>query len=96
MLSYLLSFQEEDLRVVERATLEDLDAELLQKYMAYIREKSPNFSKFNYEVGLEKLGVLRKIDNEHKPTIAGLLCFGICPEFLLPQLVITATVTFPQ
>lgn len=83
---------EEDLRVIEKSSIDDLDSDLLKKYIDLISNERPNFSKFNYEVALEKLGILRKLDNEYKPTLAGLLCFGICPEFILPQLVITAAV----
>ena len=83
---------EEDIRIVDRATLEDLNLEAVGEYVNCVKIKNPNFSRFSYEIGLEKLGIIRKIDNQYKPTIAGILCFGICPELVLPQLVITATV----
>ena len=85
--------KEEDLRVIDRSELDDLDMELVTNYLNKIRKLKPNFSKIKDDnIALSKLGIIVKIDSVYKPTIAGLLCFGICPELLLPQLVVKAMV----
>ncbi|MBX9136424.1 hypothetical protein HCG75_03095 [Clostridium sp. K12(2020)] len=85
--------REEDLRVIDRSELDDLDMELVNNYLNKIRKLKPNFSKIKDDnIALSKLGIIVKIDSVYKPTIAGLLCFGICPELLLPQLVVKAMV----
>lgn len=83
---------EEDIRVVERGTLSDLDMEALQNFIETVKKDRPNFAKFDEKVALEKLGILKKVEGEYVPTLAGLLCFRICPDLILPQLVITAAV----
>lgn len=84
---------ENDLRVVDKATLDDLDYDLIDKYLKEVRRNKPNFSKIKDEkVALSKLGIIIKDDEEYKPTLTGLLCFGICPEFIIPQLVLKAMV----
>ena len=83
---------EEDLRVIDRANLNDLDKIKVQDYVNKVKEIRPNFSMFEDVYALEKLGIVNKVGNEVKPTLAGLLCFGICPDLLLPQLVINAAV----
>lgn len=83
---------EEDRREVTQATLEDLDTDILKKYLDFMKEEKPNLAKFEDKAILSRLGVIKEVDNEYKPTIAGLLCFGICPDLILSQLVITATV----
>lgn len=85
--------KEEDLRVIDRSELDDLDMELVTNYLNKIRKLKPNFSKIKDDnVALSKLGIIARVDSTYKPTIAGLLCFGICPELLLPQLVVKAMV----
>lgn len=85
--------REEDLRVIDRSELDDLDMELVNNYMNKIKKLKPNFSKIKDDnIALSNLGIIVKIDSAYKPTIAGLLCFGICPELLLPQLVVKAMV----
>lgn len=85
--------KEEDLRVIDRSELDDLDMELVTNYLNKIRKLKPNFSKIKDDnVALSKLGIIARLDSTYKPTIAGLLCFGICPELLLPQLVVKAMV----
>lgn len=83
---------DEDIRIVDKANIDDLDMEKIQQYLDIVKKNRPNFSKFKEEVALEKLGIVGKIGEEYKPTIAGLLCFGICPDLILPQLVVTASV----
>ncbi len=83
---------DEDTRVIEKANMDDLDMEEVEKYIKIVKENRPNFSKFKKEVALEKLGIVRKVQGVYKPTVAGILCFGICPDLILPQLVVTASV----
>lgn len=83
---------DEDTRVIEKASLDDLDMEKVNEYINIVKKNRPNFSKFKGNVALEKLGIVSKIDNEYKPTVTGILSFGICPDLILPQLVVTAAV----
>ena len=85
--------KEEDLRIIHRSELDDLDMELVYEYLNKIRMLKPNFAKItNDNIALSKLGVIINVDGVYKPTVAGLLCFGICPELILPQLVVKAMV----
>ena len=83
---------EDDIRIIDNSTFDDLNKELIEKYVAKVKENRPNFSKIDYMTSLEKLGIVKKSNNEYKPTLAGLLCFGLFPDLMLPQLVITAVV----
>lgn len=84
---------EDDIRVIEKATLDDLDCNNIEKYINEVRENKPNFSKIkDNNIALSKLGIISKYEDEYKPTCLGLLCFGICPELVLPQLVVKAMV----
>lgn len=85
--------KEEDLRIIGRSELDDLDTDLVNNYLDKIRNIKPNFSKIKDDkVALSKLGIIAKVEDKYKPTVAGLLCFGICPELVLPQLVVKAMV----
>jgi len=81
---------EDDIRIIDNSTLYDLNKEVIERYVIRVKENRPNFSKIDYMTSLEKLGIVKKSNNEYKPTLAGLLCFGLFPDLMLPQLVITA------
>ncbi len=65
-----------------RATLEDLDKDLLQEYFSNLKvsDEMPNMFL------MEALGFISEISSgEHSPTIGGMLLFGKNPSLFLPQ-----------
>lgn len=84
---------EEDIREISKSTLDDLNSEKLKSYLKLIKKQKLNLSKFQDEYILERLSIIKRINDKYIPTLTGLLCFGICPELILPQLIITATVS---
>jgi ATP-dependent DNA helicase RecG len=83
---------QDDLRYVERAELEDLDSEKLDKYLNKLKEQKPNLFKLDRIKVLQKLGIIKAIDDNFYPTVTGLLMFGLYPQAFFPQYVITAVV----
>lgn len=79
---------QDDIRVIERATLASLDGELLSDYLKKRKNDRPNFAKIDDETIYELIGVLR----EGKPTLAAVMLFGSYPQAYFPQLCITAIV----
>lgn len=87
--------KQEDLRIVKRAELEDLNKEKIEAYLSKMRDEKPNFSKFSDEKILKLSGIIDKdSDGKLKPTIAGLFVFGDFPQGFFQQLFI-ATVVVP-
>lgn len=65
-----------------KATMEDMDKELLQEYFSNLKvcDDTPNIFL------IEALGFISEIDNgEYSPTIGGMLVFGKNPSLFLPQ-----------
>lgn len=83
---------EDDLRAVTRATIQDLDSELLNEFIEKYTENKPNFAKYNREDILIKAGVITKVENKIFPTVAGLMVFGEYPQQFFPQWFIAAIV----
>ena len=83
---------EDDLRAVTKATIEDLDKDLLDKFIEKYTEGRPNFSRYSREKILLKAGILTKIEDKIFPTVAGLLVFGEYPQEFFPQWFIAAIV----
>ena len=83
---------EDDLRAVTKATIEDLDSELLDNFIEKYTENKPNFSKYNREDILLKAGIITKVENKIFPTVAGLMVFGEYPQQFFPQWFIAAIV----
>lgn len=82
-----------DAEPVERAVQDDLDAELIETYLARVRRRSPVFRHRDDEWLLLRLGVLaRDKDGELRPTLAGLLTFGQYPQEFFPQLFVSFVV----
>jgi ATP-dependent DNA helicase RecG len=73
------------------ATLDDLNERLLDSYLAELRGARPRaaFLKGQREDVLDRLRVVRRVDGQLRPTLAGLLMFGKYPQEFLPQLMIT-------
>lgn len=78
----------DDERPVERATLQLMDMERIQRYIEKMRLDRPQFSKMTQEQTFEMLNITR---NE-VPTLAAVLNFCLYPQGFFPQLGITAVV----
>jgi len=76
---------------VSDATPEDLDKESLEDYIKKLKKIRPHARYLNqpFEQILLQLKILRKVNKNLYPTIAGLLMFGNYPQSFEPQLVIT-------
>lgn len=80
-----------DIEIVEDATLNDLDSNLLQQMIFRQKKLHPRvFSSFSDEEILERMHVTtRGEDDNIHPTLAGLLTFGIFPQSFFPRLTVT-------
>ena len=76
---------------IAEARVEDLDQERLEKYLAQLRRARPKakFLRGPSERVLTDLRIVRDVEGTLRPTLAGLLTFGMHPQQFLPQLVIT-------
>jgi ATP-dependent DNA helicase RecG len=76
---------------IPHGTLEDLDDRLVEPYLAGLRRSRPRagFLKGSDEEVLVRLHVVRRVDGQFRPTLAGLLMFGKYPQEFFPQLMIT-------
>lgn len=82
------TFDEEPVR---DATLEDLDKNKLEEYLSRLRRTRQGVTFINAPTDqiLKQLRIVRKVEGILRPTLAGLLMFGIYPQAFEPQLVIT-------
>jgi ATP-dependent DNA helicase RecG len=83
--------QEHDRVVVTEATFDDLDHNRLESYFDMLRQSNPD-APYLHQPFEQRLKTLRIVREEHgilRPTMAGLLMFGIYPQSFEPQLVIT-------
>lgn len=78
----------DELRVVYRASMEDLARSKLDNYLVKIRKAKNNISNFADNRILETQGIIRN----DVPTMAGLLLFGEYPQEFFPHLYINITV----
>lgn len=84
-----------DIEPVEQATTEDLNQTILDAIVQRAKILFPRvFAKLDPEVILIQLGVLTRINNQLRPTLAGLLVAGHFPQQYFPRLMLTFTV-FP-
>lgn len=76
---------------VAEVTLEDLDREWLEEYVRQLRRARLDAPYLNrpFEEVLKHLRIVRNVDGVLRPTLAGLLMFGVYPQTFEPQLVIT-------
>lgn len=79
---------QDELRVVERAELTDLDKDALADYFIRLRKMKPNLARQPDE----KILQLQGITDKGKPTIAGIMMLGEYPQGFFPQLSVTAMV----
>ena len=78
----------DDERKVEKASLNMLDKNNVEKYVLDKKIGRPGFAKLEENQMLEMLNITR----EGKPTLAAVMNFGIYPQGYFPQLAITAIV----
>ena len=79
---------QDDVRTVERASLDVLDRIVLEDYLVKLRREKPNLAQMNNEQILE----LMNITIGGIPTMAAVLLFSPYPQAYFPQLGITAIV----
>ena len=77
---------QDELRVVERATLSDIETDAHTEYILSMRTKKPNLAG----LANNKINSLQGFAVDNKPTLAGILLFSLYPQGFFPQLCITA------
>ena len=75
-----------------RATLEDLDQDLLEQYIVRLKLDKPNFAKNSFEKCLKLCGLADTINNVTYPTLAGTLLFSEYSQCFYPQLFVACVV----
>ena len=78
----------DDERPIERAALDTLHQDAIQRYVLDRRLERPGFGRLSEEQQLEMLNITRG----GVPTLAAVLNFGLYPQGYLPQLFISAVV----
>jgi ATP-dependent DNA helicase RecG len=80
-----------DEETIPGATIDDLDGRSLDSYLDELRRTRPNagFLRGPREEALIRLQVVRRVESQLRPTLAGLLMFGKYPQEFVPQLMIT-------
>ncbi len=79
---------QDELRIVERASVDDFDSIAIEEYLKKIRKAKPNLAMLDDSRILHLQGMV----DGGKPTIAGVLMLSIFPQAYFPQLSITAVV----
>lgn len=80
-----------DQQEVDRASISDLDDDLVNSYVTSCHSTSAALQRFNREDLLFRTGVL--VGEKRKPSLAGLLALGEYPQQYFPNLVIQASVS---
>lgn len=78
----------DELRPVERASVEDLAPDTLEDYFLKIRRVKANLSKHPND----KILALQGMTSDGRPSVAGLMVLGDYPQAFFPQMSITAMV----
>ncbi len=78
---------QDEIRVIENATLEELDYDKLENYYVKLKESKPNLAKLNIEEVLKLQNIVTTA-----PTLIGFMLFGKYPQTRFPQLGIIASV----
>lgn len=78
----------DELRPVERASVEDLAPDILEEYFLKIRRVKANLSKHPND----KILALQGMTSDGRPSVAGLMVLGDYPQAFFPQMSITAMV----
>lgn len=79
-----------DSEAIPEATMEDLDRGTLEDYLAQQRKARPNASYWSlpFEQILKQLRIVAEVDGVLRPTLAGLLVFGLYPQRFEQQMVV--------
>ena len=80
----------DDLVPVVKATMNDLDDKLLNKFIENVKEDKPKMSEFSDEDILINYGVLTEVKDKIFPTVAGIMVFGKYPQKFFPQWFVAA------
>lgn len=79
-----------DTRIVERATAQDLDQDFVNRQLLHMRQVRPRaFESMTDERMLQVLGIVDESPSGLRPTLAGLLTYGVYPQQFFPQLFIS-------
>jgi ATP-dependent DNA helicase RecG len=80
-----------DEETIKEASLDDLNIDRLQNYIAALKKSRPQATYLNksFEQILAQLRIVKDVNGRLTPTLAGLLMFGDYPQAFEPQLVIT-------
>ena len=78
----------DELRIVDRATMEDFNSDKLDEYFLKIRNAKSNLAKHP----VEKILALQGMTSDGRPSVAGLMVLGDYPQAFFPQMSITAMV----
>ena len=82
-----------DLEIIEDATIDDLDPDLIKAIVKRNREITPRILGRLPDMDiLSKLGCVRPYGGSWKPTLGGLMAAGLYPQQFFPRLNITFTV----
>ena len=79
---------QDELREVERATLDDVKTDAFMDYFSKLKINKPNLA----DLPLDRIQILQGIIIRDHPTLAGILLFSQYPQSFFPQLCITAVV----
>ena len=82
----------EDKRPARNASIDDLNSELLYKYIDKVRIHKPNFANNDFKRSLKLCGIIDTSDGKVYPTLAGLMVFGEFPQCFYPQLFVACIV----
>lgn len=77
---------QDDVRPVQRASVQTLDTSLLEKYLLKLKEDRPNLAKLDSTQIYE----LMSITKDGVPTLSAVMLFSQYPQAYFPQLCITA------
>lgn len=77
---------QDDIRPIEQAALRMLQTDLLEQYLAKLKEGRPHLSQLNTEEICELMGITR----DGVPTVAAVQLFGLFPQAYFPQMCVTA------
>ena len=78
----------DELRTVERATLDDFNKDILRDYFSKLRLEKPQLAKHDESRIMQLQGII----DSKQPTVAGLMLFSDYPQAFFPQMSITAMV----
>ncbi len=81
---------QDDVRIVDRASMQTIDEDMLANYKAMCKKDKPHLAK----VADEQFNELMSITKDGKLTLASVLLFCVYPQAYFPQLSIIATAVY--